>query len=207
MPIRELTTANTRRRPTSVLVRSAVIPLRGRRRRQWWRSLSCLSDSCEFPERGVSSALITRKPDQQADHTFRNRLQVIFRARIVRKTWLRLVPMLLESTLVVIGEVSLIDQDAMADDDHASLDWLPVNFRVADQWRKLTSHRSAVVATTKRPSHHSSLPAHYNLPTQLPRVKVPADRLRAMLGTASIAFRQGEQRLAIIDARCRAECQ
>ena len=30
-------------------------------------------------------------------------------------------------------------------------------------------------------------------------MKVPDDKLRTMLGTASIAFKQGEQRLAIID--------
>jgi hypothetical protein len=30
-------------------------------------------------------------------------------------------------------------------------------------------------------------------------MKVPAEQLRKMLGTASVTFKQGEQRLAIID--------
>ena len=30
-------------------------------------------------------------------------------------------------------------------------------------------------------------------------LKVPDDKLRAMLGTASITYKQGEQRLAIVD--------
>jgi hypothetical protein len=30
-------------------------------------------------------------------------------------------------------------------------------------------------------------------------MKVPDDKLRTMLGTASVTFRQGEQRLAIVD--------
>jgi hypothetical protein len=31
-------------------------------------------------------------------------------------------------------------------------------------------------------------------------MKVPAEQLRTMLGTASVTFKQGEQRLAIIDS-------
>src|SRR5436190_6854384 len=56
--------------------------------------------------------------NQNPDHAFRDRLQVMFRVHVMRRVHERLPPMLLRPALVVTCKIVLVDEDTMAGDDN-----------------------------------------------------------------------------------------